>query len=94
MVEMAIGRPPMSDSEKRTLPVEMRLNEEEKQKLLLAAKMAGMPLASWMRSNLLAVANSEGIKCKDCSHSRLNGFDRCMDCQVRFEIGQINRAHG
>ncbi len=51
-----IGRPPMSDSEKRTLPVEMRLNKEEKQKLLLAAKISGMPLATWMRSSLLAAA--------------------------------------
>jgi hypothetical protein len=53
------GRPPLPESEKRTLPVEMRVNEEEKQRLLLAAKTSGVPLATWMRMNLLSAATQQ-----------------------------------
>ena len=53
------GRPALPEGEKRTLPVEMRLNEEEKQRLLLAAKTCGVPLATWMRMNLLSAATQQ-----------------------------------
>ena len=53
------GRPPLPEEEKRSLPVELRVNQEEKQRLLLAAKTAGMPLATWMRANLLTAATHQ-----------------------------------
>jgi hypothetical protein len=45
--------------DKRTDAVLLRLSSREKQIFLAAADNAGMSLASWMRSHLVAQANSE-----------------------------------
>jgi len=43
---------------------EMRINVFDRQKLMEAAQRAGLPLASWVKSTLLTVAEREARRAK------------------------------
>lgn len=53
------GRPPKDVSDKRGESLLVRLDEAEKEAFKNAAKLAGLPLSSWVRERLRQIAARE-----------------------------------
>jgi hypothetical protein len=56
------GRPLKDASDKRGESLLVRLDESEKEAFKSAAKLAGLPLSSWVRERLRQVAGKELVK--------------------------------
>jgi hypothetical protein len=52
---MAMGRPPLSESERRGNVLRIRLTEAERKKLDAMAKAGGQDTSTWARHQLLAL---------------------------------------
>jgi hypothetical protein len=56
------GRPPKDVGDKRGESLLVRLDEAEKEAFRSAAKLAGLPLSSWVRERLRQIAARELVK--------------------------------
>lgn len=53
------GRPPKGSGEAKTIRLDMRLNEAEKEGFRAAAELSGLDLSAWIRERLRQVAWKE-----------------------------------
>lgn len=58
-MEKRRGRPPLSSDRTKGEYLDVRLGTAEKQAFKAAAELAGVPLATWVRERLRAVARRE-----------------------------------
>lgn len=56
------GRPPKGSGQAKTIRLDMRLNEAEKEGFRAAAELSGLELSAWIRERLRAVAWKELAK--------------------------------
>ena len=63
-----MGRPPLAEGQAKEVIFTMRLNPEERDAIVAAAKRAGKPVRQWAREALLAVVTSSGLTSDGKSH--------------------------
>lgn len=53
------GRPPKGSDKIKSIRLDMRLQEEEKEGFRLAAELSGLELSAWIRERLRRIARAE-----------------------------------